>query len=332
VKRNEGIPARSRGRVSQALLATLRNDQEILAVRRVEAGKVLGAIGDPRVEVTTLEQMEFCLVPPGPLLLGSQASDKDARKNEQPQQQYDIAYPYWIARYPLTVAQFQLFVKEAGFTLGKPDTLTESSNQPVRRVSWHEALAFCQWLTSLWHEQGWIDKYHRVTLPSEVEWEKAAKGGLEVPEQPLIQLVASLGRTVSLMENDKPNRLYPWGNKPDTDRANFKMEIGDPSSVGCYPGGISPYGCEELSGNVWEWTRSKWADYPYPADEKKRGERESLSGPARRVLRGGAFFNSPGFVRCAYRNYYYPDGRLNLIGFRVVVSPWPSLNDAASGL
>ncbi len=329
---NEGVPLHSREQVSQALLATLRNDQEISAPRRAEAGKVLGEIGDPRVEVTTLEQMEFCLVAPGPFMLGSQAGDQDAYGDELPQQQYDISYPYWIAHYPVTVAQIKVFVRETGFALGDPDVISESPNQPVRWVSWHEALAFCQWLTESWRAQGWIDRDHRVTLPSEVEWEKAARGGIAIPEHPLIQPVASLGNTVSLVENKKPSRVYPWGNEPDTDRANFDMEIGQPNSVGCYPAGRSPYGCEELSGNLLEWTRSKWADYPYPADEKKLREREALSGNDRRVLRGGAFYGGSWSVRCACRDHDDPVGRDDGFGFRVVVSPSPSLNDDASEL
>ncbi|MEN8168165.1 MAG: SUMF1/EgtB/PvdO family nonheme iron enzyme, partial [Pseudomonadota bacterium] len=232
---NEGVPPSCRERVSQALLATLRNDRENSAPRRVEAGRVLGAIGDPRVEVTTLEQMEFCQVPPGPFLLGSQADDEDAYEDEQPQQQYDIGYPYWIARYPVTVAQFKVFVGETGFTLGHTDVISESLNQPIRWVSWHEALAFCQWLTESWRAQGWIETDHRVTLPSEVEWEKAARGGIEILEHSLIRPIASLGNTVSLVENDHPSRIYPWGDKADTNRANFRIDIEDTNSVGCYP-------------------------------------------------------------------------------------------------
>jgi hypothetical protein len=174
----EGVPPTSREKITQALLDTLPNDQQIPAQRRVEAGRVLGLSGDPRLEVTGLEHMAFCLVPQGPFLLGSQADDGGAYGNEQPQQQYDIDYPYWIARYPIIVAQFRVFVRETGFTLNNPAALREPANQPVRWVSWHEALAFCRWLTETWRQQGWIDPDLQVSLPSEVEWEKAARGGV----------------------------------------------------------------------------------------------------------------------------------------------------------
>jgi formylglycine-generating enzyme required for sulfatase activity len=76
-----------------------------------------------------------------------------------------------------------------------------------------------------------------------------------------------------------------------------------------------------MSGNVWEWTRSLYADYPYPRDTIGRSERQSRDNDSSRVLRGGAFYLNPWDVRCACRNYSDPDGRSHGIGFRVVVSP-----------
>jgi formylglycine-generating enzyme required for sulfatase activity len=75
------------------------------------------------------------------------------------------------------------------------------------------------------------------------------------------------------------------------------------NAVGCFPGGVSPYEVEELSGNVWEWTRSLWGEYPYPSERIARSKREDLQAPAEesRVLRGGAIWNGHLYVRCAYR-------------------------------
>jgi len=174
-------------------------------------------------------------------------------------------------------------------------------------VSWAEALQYCDWLTewlrewsetpaplaTLLRKKGWI-----VTLPSEAEWEKAARG---------------------------PNgRIYPWGNEPDPNRGNYDdTDINATSAIGCFPSGSSPYDVQELSGNVWEWTRSLWDDYPYPSDANERARREDLQAPddQARGLRGGAFHLNHGGVRCASRIGLFPDLRDWDIGFRVVVLP-----------
>ncbi|ADE15441.1 conserved hypothetical protein [Nitrosococcus halophilus Nc 4] len=127
----------------------------------------------------------------------------------------------------------------------------------------------------------------------------------------------------------KEGQAYPWGNEPDSNKANYiDTGIGATSPVGCFPGGASPYGCEEMSGNVWEWTRSLKGDYPYPEEGKERQKREDLRA---RVLRGGAFNSGAKLVRCAYRFPNAPVVLALFIGFRVVVSPF-SLTDESSDL
>ena len=114
------------------------------------------------------------------------------------------------------------------------------------------------------------------------------------------------------------SRRYPWGDEADPNRANYRdTGIGTTGAVGCFPGGASPYGVEDLSGDVWEWTRSLWGKYPYdPSDG-----REKIDDNDRRVLRGGSFGDDQWFVRCAARYRDFPDLHWDYFGLRVGVVP-----------
>ena len=173
-------------------------------------------------------------------------------------------------------------------------------------MSWPDALAYCDWLTN--KLKAWegtpeplgtlLQSGGRVTLPSEAEWEKAARG--------------------------KKGRIYSWGNEWETDRANTgEAGIGRTSAVGCFSQGATPDGIYDLSGNVWEWTRSIDEAYPYPDNQKARAKRELLTTQEReaRVRRGGAFFYAQYDARSAFRSGVRPDLRDSHLGFRVVVLP-----------
>ena len=321
-----GVTPVCRQVVVQALVATMRAD-EVEPRMRAAAGRLLADLGDPRPEVMTVEAMEFCRVLPGPFVLGSE-EDELAKSWERPALTVDLPYSYLIGRYPVTVAQFQQFVNEAMLSPGDPDSLRGPGNTPVVWVSWGEALDFCDWLTEKYHEAGLIALDWLVTLPSEPEWEKAARGGLRIPVSPQVAQVDSISPGGQYVENPNPTRHYPWGDKLDTGRANCLFTgVQDVSVVGAFPGGTSPYGCEDMSGNVWEWTRSHWGPdedeptfrYPYSALDG----REDVSAPPEifRVLRGGSFVGPFGAARCAVRYKRGPFPRNKTVGFRVVLLP-----------
>ena len=157
--------------------------------------------------------------------------------------------------------------------LGEPFNL---SNHPVVGATWYEAVAFCHWLTERLQETGEIGLDQEVTLPSEAQWEKAARGD--------------------------DGRIFPWGSEFDAAKCNvYETGIGVTSAVGMFPAGASPYGVQDMGGNTLEWCRTKWRDnYKEPADE-------SLEGMSLRVLRDGAYYLNRGVARCAVRNRIAPD-------------------------
>jgi formylglycine-generating enzyme required for sulfatase activity len=307
-------------------LALLLTQGRLPAVEQVAAGRVLAKLGDPRPGVGLrpdgLPDIAWCEVPAGPFLMGSSDEDGMAYDDEKPQHSYEIRQPYGVGRYPITNAQFAAFVeaggyreerywtraareevwrggkvkawnedepREGSYDFGEPFNLP---NHPVVGVTWYEAVAYCLWLTEQLREKGELGLDEEITLPSEAEWEKAARG--------------------------TDGRIFPWGKDADPERANYgDTGIGTTSAVGCFPGGVGPYGVEDLSGNVWEWCRTKWeGDY-----EDYQGD-DDLEGGSPRVVRGGAFSDSAWLVRCASRFGDSPFSRLRFYGFRVVVVPF----------
>jgi formylglycine-generating enzyme required for sulfatase activity len=293
-------------RVQDWLAAAIRADEALEPRERAETGNVLAKLGDPRFR-------EDAWYLPDEPLLGFVKVAGGAFVMGEGSRQHNVTLPtYYIARYPVTVAQFWAFAEASGYRPGDLDSLRDPDNCPVRWVSWYEALKYCEWLTEtlrvgertpeplgrLLREKHWT-----ITLPSEAEWEKAARG-------PVLSQV-----------EETDGRRYPWGNDLDPNRANYvDTGIGATSAVGCFPGGASPYGVEDLSGNVWEWTRSLYQDYPY--DPKDGRENLEAGSDAHRVLRGGAFLDTANDVRCAYRFRLNPYYLWNYYGFRVVVAPF----------
>ena len=235
--------------------------------------------------VEILGGMEFVRVPAGKFLMGSKKDNKLAYEAEKPQQTVDIPYDYWMARFPVTNEQYNAFTKAK--SMKHPvDGWEKKKDHPVVRVSWKDAMVYCQWLNALLQAE--LPAGLILRLPTEAEWEKAARG--------------------------TDGREYPWGDK--FDKNNCNTSEGGTTSVGSYSSrGNSPYGCADMSGNVWEWCHSLYKPYPYKVDDGREDEKASGA----RVLRGGSFINDDGDARCACRGNY--DYLGFIIGFRVVASP-----------
>ena len=216
-------------------------------------------------------------------LMGSDPQkDKDAQKVEQPQHTVYLD-EYSIGKTPVTVAQFAAFVKATDHEGRDALDLKRKADHPVMNVTWDEAVVFCQWASEVTGKQ--------IALPSEAQWEKAARGA--------------------------DGRLYPWGNQaPDASYCNFGNHVKGTTPVGQYsPKGDSPYGCADMAGNVWEWC----ADW-YGADYYASSPAQNPTGPANgsaRVLRGGAFCDAPSYGRCCSRHGDLPSYHCCGDGFRV---------------
>jgi formylglycine-generating enzyme required for sulfatase activity len=238
--------------------------------------------------VEVLGGIEFVRVPAGKFLMGSTKENESAYDDERPQHTVDILYDYWMARYPITNELYNAYTKAKNIK-HPVDGWEKKKDHPVIYVNWTDAMAYCQWLNGL--IKGELPSGLILRLPTEAEWEKAARGthGLE----------------------------YPWGNQFDKNKCNtIEGRKGGTTPVGLYsPQGDSPYGCADMSGNVWEWTHSLMKAYPYNVKDGREDEKTSNA----RVLRGGSFFNVEGYTRCAFRHLIV--NLFNYRGFRVVASP-----------
>ena len=256
---------------------------------------------------------DWVTIPGGEFIMGSDTKyDPEASQNEMPQHKLYLA-EYRIARVPVTVAQFAQFASATGYRTraeqeggawvwngsgfdwveganwqhprGPGDRVANQPSHPAATLSWHDAQAFCRWAG--------------VRLPTEAEWEKAARG--------------------------TDGRIWPWGdNPPDDTLCNFNNRVGTTTPVGSYVEGKSPYGMLDMAGNVWEWVSSLWGmrentpDYGYPYDRDDGREHPEEPDAVMRVLRGGAWDQKRGRVRCASRGMCDPSHSADVGGFRVV--------------
>ena len=222
---------------------------------------------------------------------------------------YRVFVPcFYIDRHPVTQQQFARFITSEGYS--NPDWWSEDGwawlqshpvacprywregrkhdDYPVCGVSFYEAEAYA--------------KFAGKRLPTEVEWEKAASWGTEILDK----------------------QLYPWGNAVGDPPCNLAREKAGTTPVTAFPDGDSAYGCADMVGNVWEWTRS-WFDgyagfewFPY------RGYSQTYFDRQHRVLKGGSWATYPWAIRTSFRNWYHPWMRQMFAGFRCVSDRYPN--------
>ena len=231
--------------------------------------------------IIKLNDSSMVLVPAGEFWMGCNAQvDKHCSNDEKP---YHKVYldAYEIDKFDVTQGQYNECVSAGRCKANKPENGFTGPDQPVVMVNWEDANIYCQWAGK--------------RLPTEAEWEKAARG--------------------------TDGRIYPWGNDIDSSKANFgKVKKGTTTPVGQYPSGASPYGALDMAGNVWNWV-ADWYDESY----YKKSPDHNPQGPARgqyRVIRGGSWYNQGVYLRASYRSNYNPSYRSDLtFGFRCARNP-----------
>ncbi|KAK2063052.1 DUF323-domain-containing protein, partial [Colletotrichum caudatum] len=266
------------------------------ATDRDKAGRILSRFGDPR-DLASLAE-----IPAGSFAMGSQS-----HPNSQPLGEITLQ-SFRIGIYPVAVGDYLAFARETArdwvsLDGADPDRL----NTPATDLTWHDARAYCSWLTHRWRKIGKIGSHEQVRLPTEPEWERAARGDRTDP--------------------GSDGLVYPWGTTWEDQAANSESTgLNATCAVGLFPRGRSPYGCFDMAGQVWEWCSTLWGEdmatpsfqYPWQDDDN----REELDAPQhiRRVLRGGCFSSPRIKANCTYRGSLEPSGFWRGNGFRIVVA------------
>ncbi|MEV6524714.1 ergothioneine biosynthesis protein EgtB [Longispora sp. NPDC051575] len=283
-----------------------QHDETMLATHQLRVGDpVLPAVPPPPGSPVSGE----VLVPAGPFTMGTDF-EPWALDNERPAHRVDVP-AFLIDAAPVTNAGFEAFVRDGGYSderwwtpdgwaharaagltgpahWGPDGTYTRFgrtepriADEPVVHVCWYEADAYARWAGK--------------RLPSEAEWEKAARWDPATDR----------------------SRRYPWGDDdPTEEHANLGQRHLSPAPVGAYPAGASPLGVHQLVGDVWEWTSSVFTGYPGFRAFPYREYSEAFFGPEYRVLRGGSFGTDAAACRGTFRNWDYPIRRQIFAGFR----------------
>lgn len=265
-------------------LICLRNMKELIVlfsyiVLFVEGCSLIQP-GAGTIRVSDIDGMEMVFIPAGHFEMGSVNGDARADEDEKPLHTVYLN-GYWIDRTEITNSMYVKCITAGICTTPAQSKFylqAEYAEHPVIGVSWDQANAYC----------GWASR----RLPTEAEWEKAARG--------------------------TDGRIYPWGNSsPNENLVNFDHLINETTEVGSFPNGASPYGVLDMAGNAWEWTRDGYSldYYLFSPEENPLSE----SPVNRRVLRGGNWDSNAEGIRSANRFWAFP-GRNDIDGFRCAKS------------
>ena len=263
-------------------------------------------------------KLELVRIPRGQFVMGDQAGYQD----EQPLTRVKIAKPFWMGKFEITNKQYARFdpyhdskFEHKGswvFSEGHLGWGLNHPKQPVVRVSWKEAVAFCRWLSEKIGQ--------KVTLPTEAQWEWACRAGTDGPTH-YGDLDDDFSEFANMADVTIEQLAYDTDGSYTMDLVPRDARFNDGRLVTADVGSYQPntWGLHDMHGNVWEWTRSSYEPYPYRADEM----RNRVTDAGRKVARGGSWRDRPKYCRSAVRLSYPAWQKIYNVGFRVVVESDP---------
>jgi len=285
LERGEFLQPDLRRQLVDALLEAIADGRTQLHTR-IAAGNLLGCLGDPR-------QAQVVSIPKGSVVLGSGRA------------RHVVEVPaFKLFRYLVTRQEYARFAASDAYDVrewwtragwrwrqgagsrggSEAEIVQERPNHPITDVTWYEAIAYANWLSSL------TGTLYR--LPTEAEWERAAKGTTEC--------------------------RFPWGDDPDPTRANTctfdSLYVFATTPIGTYPAGEGRFGAHDQAGNVWEWCTSHYLPYPYDAHDG----REILQNDDARVIKGGSWLQPIDRAKCHIRGAELPEMARPDVGFRLI--------------
>ena len=272
---NKVFPLENSGLTIKPKLKSLLPDTKIYPKQNI-----LAAIGSKKTKPISIDKNLMALIPAGEFIMGS-----NERWDDEAPEYIESTEKFYIDLYEVTNAEYEKFTSatqhEIPYHWLNEKIPKNKENHPVTYINWMDAKRYCQWK----------DK----RLPTEKEWEKAARG--------------------------ESGNIYPWGNVWVTNKSNhpYKSSVGT-EPVGSYPNGRSPYGLYDMSGNVWEWVDSFYL--PHPGNTLTRGE----YGTDKRVLKGGSWFDCLSYgcglsAPTFNRSFFTPEVKNSSFGFRCAKSP-----------
>jgi iron(II)-dependent oxidoreductase len=310
-------PLKSDGYIFQLVLEHERQHQETLAYlfHLLDPSKKARPSETPRAASaeTTAAAGEMVLVPAGAFRMGAD-SDAFAYDNERPAREVFVN-SFRIARAPVTNAEYARFVEEGGYR--RREFWTEEGWAWREREGWESPL-YWRRDGALWRERRMFDEDGLVPqLPlTGVSWYEAeayaAFAGKRLPTE------AEWEKAASWDESAGARRRFAWGDEePSTRVCNFGFRFWGTTPVGSFPAGASAYGCEDMTGNVWEWTSTPFEGYPgfepFPYPEYS----ETWFDGDHRVLKGGAWATSASVLRNSFRNFFRRHFRIAFAGLRL---------------